>query len=163
MTEGGILRAGIGGVAGGRTHSTVRLLIGPLLTLVRSLLVLTLRLLILKRPLLVLVLRLLILVRSLLILIPLLILVLSLLILVAALLILVLAWSALLLARARLALTETRTHGWEGTEINSTLSMRGSCGQAEEQDRSGGPRRRTHSFRVPGPVHKSFSRQVARI
>jgi hypothetical protein len=210
MTEGGTLRTGISWVAGSRTHSTVRLLIGPLLVLVRSQLILILRLLALVRPLLVLNLRLLVLIRSLLILIPLLILVLSLLILipllilvlsllilvsallilvlsllilVSALLILVLAGSALLLARARLALTETRTHGWEGTEINSALSMRSGCGQAEEQDRggeqterqdrsggqterqdrSGGRGRRTHSFRVPGPVHKSFSRQVARI
>jgi hypothetical protein len=159
MTECGTLRTWICGVAGSRTHSTVRLLIGPLLILVRSLLILNLRLLVLVRSLLILVLPLLILVRSLLILVlPLLVLVLALGVLVAALLILALAGRVLLLARARLVLAEARPHGWEGTEISSTLRIESGCGQAEKQDRGGGRGRRTHSFRVPGPVHKSFSR-----
>ena len=136
------------------------LLIGPLLVLVRSLLILILRLLILVRSLLILNLRLLILVRSLLVLIlPLLILVLPLLVGVGARRILDLAGRALLRTRARTILTEPRPHGRTGAEFRSTLTVQASRGQAEKQDRSGDPRRRTHSFRVPGPVHKSFSRQ----
>ena len=143
------------------------LLIGPLLVLVlrllvlvRSLLILILRLLILVRSLLILNLRLLILVRSLLVLkLPLLILVLPLLVGVGARRILDLAGRALLRTRARTILTETRSHGRTGAKFRSTLTVQASRGQAEKQDRSGDPRRRTHSFRVPGPVHKSFSRQ----
>jgi hypothetical protein len=150
------------------------LLIGPLLVLVRSLLILNLRLLVLVRSLLILILRLLILVRSLLILnlrllilvrsllvliLPLLILVLPLLVGVGARRILDLAGRALLRTRARTILTETRSHGRTGAKFRSTLTVQASRGQAEKQDRSGDPRRRTHSFRVPGPVHKSFSRQ----
>ena len=136
------------------------LLIGPLLVLVRSLLILNLRLLVLVRSLLILNLRLLILVRSLLVLIlPLLILVLPLLVGVGARRILDLAGRALLRTRARTILTETRSHGRTGAKFRSTLTVQASRGQAEKQDRSGDPRRRTHSFRVPGPVHKSFSRQ----
>jgi hypothetical protein len=136
------------------------LLIGPLLVLVRSLQILNLRLLVLVRSLLILNLRLLILVRSLLVLIlPLLILVLPLLVGVGARRILDLAGRALLRTRARTILTETRSHGRTGAKFRSTLTVQASRGQAEKQDRSGDPRRRTHSFRVPGPVHKSFSRQ----
>jgi hypothetical protein len=118
-------------------------------------LVLILRLLILVRSLLILILPLLILI------LPLLILVLALLVLVAALLIL--AGRALLLARAWLVLTETRAHGRSGAEISSALRMEPGRGQAEKQDRGGNRRHRTHSFRVPSPVHKSFSRQLAKI
>ena len=150
------------------------LLIGPLLVLVRSLLILNLRLLVLVRSLLILILRLLILVRSLLILnlrllilvrsllvlkLPLLILVLPLLVGVGARRILDLAGRALLRTRARTILTEPRPHGRTGAEFRSTLTVQASRGHAEKQDRSGDRRRRTHSFRVPGPVHKSFSRQ----
>jgi hypothetical protein len=143
------------------------LLIGPLLVLVlrllvlvRSLLILILRLLILVRSLLILNLRLLILVRSLLVLkLPLLILVLPLLVGVGARRILDLAGRALLRTRARTILTEPRPHGRTGAEFRSTLTVQASRGHAEKQDRSGDRRRRTHSFRVPGPVHKSFSRQ----
>jgi hypothetical protein len=134
------------------------LLIGPLLVLVRSLLVLNLSLLILVLPLLVLVL-----------ILPLLILVLALLVGVGARRILDLAGGALLLARARTILTEPRPHGRTGAEFTSTLTVQasrrqtekqdGSGGQAETQNRGGGRGRRTHSFRIPGPVHKFFSRQ----
>jgi hypothetical protein len=134
------------------------LLIRPLLVLVRSLLVLNLRLLILVRPLLILI-------R------PLLILVLALLVLVAA--PLILAGRTLLPAGARLVLAETRPHGRSGAEFSWALRMQpgrgqaekqgGSGGQTERQDRCGGRGRLTHSFRVPSPVHKSFSRQQANI
>ena len=137
------------------------LLIGPLLVLILRL--------VLVRSLLVLVLRLLILIRSLLILIlPLLILVLALLVGVGARRILDLAGTALLCSRARTILTEPRAHGGTGTEIIAALRIQTGCGQTENEDRSGGPKetqdrsggrgRRTHSFRVRGPVHKSFSR-----
>jgi hypothetical protein len=137
------------------------LLIGPLLVLilrlvlVRSLLILILRLLILVRSLLVLILRLLVLIR------PLLILVLPLLAGVGARL--DLAGRALLRSRARTILGEAGPHGRTGTELSATLTIEASRGQAEKQDRSGGQTemqdrsggqgRRTHSFRVPGPVH----------
>jgi Mg2+/Co2+ transporter CorB len=144
MTERGILRAGICGVAGIGAHTIVRLLIRPLLVLVRSLLILIL----------------------LLVLVPsLLTLVLSLLILVLLLLARVVAWLILVLPRrvlrldcSRLVLTETRPHVIAGAEIKPALRMQNGRGQTEKQNRSGDGRRRTHSFRVPGPVHKSFSR-----
>jgi hypothetical protein len=131
-------------------------LIGPLLVLVLSLLVLIL-LLVLVLPLLILVLPLLILV------LPLLILVLLLLVLIIARLILILPRRVLRLDRSWLVLTETRAHGRAVAEINSALSIQPGRGQAEKQDRSGDPRRRTLCFRVPGPVHKSFSRHSANI
>jgi hypothetical protein len=128
--------------------------IGPLLVLILRL--------VLVWSLLVLILRLLVLI------LPLLILVLALLVGVGALRILDLAGTALLRSRARTILTEPRAHGRTGTEFSSTLRMQAGRGQTEEQDRSGrqtekpdrsgGQRRRTHSFRVRGPVHKSFSR-----
>ncbi len=134
-------------------------------------------------PLLILILRLLVLVRPLLILIgsllnlPLLILVLALLVGVGARRILDLAGRALPNTCARTILTESRPHGRTGTEFSSPLTVeacRGqtenegrsggqaetqdrSGGQTERQDRSGGRGRWTLSFRVPGPVHKSFS------
>jgi hypothetical protein len=109
-------------------------------------------------PLLVLVLRLLTLVRSLLVLIrPLLILVLPLLVLVAARRILGLAGSALLPGCTWLVLTEACPHGRTGVECCATLTLQASRVQTENQDRSGDNRRPTHSVRVPGPVHNSFS------
>jgi len=131
--------------------------------LIRPLLVLILRLLILVLPLLTLIR--LVLIRSLLILVglilirPLLILVLPLLVGINARRILDPAGRALLRSRARTILTEEPgPHSRTGTELSAPLTVQASRRQAEKQDRSGYRSRRTHSFRVPGPVHRSFSR-----
>jgi hypothetical protein len=130
------------------------LLIGPLLVLILRL--------ILVRSLLILILRLLVLVG------PLLILILALLVGVGALRILDLAGTALRRSSARTILTEPCAHGRTGTEIIAALRVKAGCGQAENEDRSGGQtetqdhsgnqHRWTHSLRVRGPVHRSFSR-----
>jgi hypothetical protein len=126
--------------------------------LIRPLLVLILRLLILILPLLVLIR--LILIRPLLILVlPLLVGVLPLLVGVDARRILDLAGTALRRSCTRTILTEEpRPHGRTGTELSATLTVQASRGQTEKQDRSGDRRRWTHSFRVQGPVHRSFSK-----
>jgi hypothetical protein len=75
----------------------------------------------------------------------------------AALLILDLPGRGLRLGRARPALRETGMHACSGTRLSSTLSVRSGRGQ-QKHEHSSRKGRRTHSFRVPGPVHKSFSR-----